>query len=442
MTQKTNKNSCKVIGMLENGKQSLSLQAIDSLRKADVLIGSLRFMSSIQNLLSNDVEKKDFSGHIMEVPKWVQAGLDANKQVVVLATGDPLCHGIGSFLVKRLGIEQCQFIPNISMFQVAFSRLGLAWQSVKISSIHTKDMGEWTVNAPFNHGLRGLLNDCYNHDLIACFTSPENTPTRIAQMLKIEKMGEQFQLAIATDLTTIHEKISAWTSIDKVLNEQFSDPNLVILKRVAPISNPVLLGAEDESYFQRKPDKGLITKQEIRAVSLAKMQLRRDSIVWDIGAGSGSIGLEAAHLCPQGRVYAIEKNEVDFAIVQQNVEKTALSNYHIELGKAPDGLANWENADAIFIGGSGGNLADLIRFCVSRLNKGGNLVMNFVTLENIAVATETLKTMDDICWQFIQMQVSRSKPILTMQRLQAENPVYIVTATRCQESDEKDINNG
>ena len=430
-------NICHIIGILENGEQSLNQHAIHCLKNTDVLIGSPRFMDSIQSLLKINVEKKDFSGHIMQVPEWVQSSLAKNKKVVVLATGDPLCHGIGAFLVKKLGVDQCQFIPNISMFQVAFSRLGLAWQGVKICSIHTKDMGEWTTNAPFDHGLRRLLNDCKTNDLIACYTSPENSPKRIAQMLNCEKMSGQFQLVIATNLTADNENISSWLNIDKVANERFeqrfSDPNLVILKRISAADNPILMGLADESYFQRKPDKGLITKQEIRAVSLAKMQLKRDSIVWDIGAGSGSIGLEAAHLCPQGRVYAIEKNESDVAIVQQNVEKSSLSNYHIEWGKAPEGLSDWEDADAIFIGGSGGNLADLIHLCVSRLNKGGHLVMNFVTLENISVATETLKTIEKtaygIEWQFIQMQVSRSKPILTMQRLQAENPVYIVTAT-------------
>jgi len=432
-TGRTDKMShCNIIGILEDGEQSLNHQARSALQKADIIIGNPRFIESIQHLLKNDAEIKDFSGHIMQVPDWVSDSLNDNKQVVVLATGDPLCHGIGAFLVKKVGLDKCHFIPNISMFQVAFSRLGIAWQSVKISSIHTKDMGEWTAQASFDHGMRGLLNDCLSNDLISCFTSPENSPKRIAQMLKVEGIDKDFQLSIASNLTTKNEKITAWLSIDEILAQtgEFPEPNLVIIKRIQDAPNPILFGLSDNSYFQRKPDKGLITKQEVRAVSLAKMQLKQNSIVWDIGAGSGSVGLEAAHICSAGRVYAIEKNAADVDIIRNNLAKSSLHNYRIQQGKAPEGLDKWEDPDAIFIGGSGGNLADLISLCLSRLKENGILVMNFVTLENLSVATETLKSLEknnEIEWQFIQMHISRSKPILNMQRLQAENPIFLVT---------------
>jgi len=416
---------CQIIGILEDGPQSLSQQAIDYLKTADLLIASPRFMDAVQDLLKEGVKKQGFTGNIMQVPNWVQTALEQNKQVVVLATGDPLCHGIGSFIVKKLGIENCNLLPNITMFQVAFSRLGLAWQAVKISSIHSN----------FEHGMRDLLSDCRTNDIIACYTSPKNSPVRIAQMLICEKMQDQFKMLIASRLTTDDEQLTGWLAIDEVITQP--NPNLVILKRIKPIINNILFGLEDAEYMQRKPNKGLITKQEVRAVSLAKLQLRHNSIVWDIGAGSGSIGLEAAHLCPKGRVYAIEKNTADFEIILQNLAKSSLSNYHVEHGKAPDGLDAWENPDAIFIGGSGGNLSSLIELCLSRLNIGGTLVMNFVTIENLNVAIETLKQLKNVQWHFIQMQISRSKPILNMQRLEAENPVFIISASLI-----KDNNNG
>ncbi len=433
----TQNTKCHIIGILEDGLQSLSQQAIDYLKTADLLIGSPRFMDAIQDLLKDEVKKQDFSGKIMQVPNWVQTAIEQNKQVVVLATGDPLCHGIGSFLVKKLGSESCHLLPNLTLFQVAFSRLGLAWQGVKISSIHGKDTGEWSINAPFEHGMRDLLEDCRTNEIIACYTSPKNSPARIAQMLSCEKMPDQFEMLIASRLTKSDEQLTAWLSVDEVIKQSYPNPNLVILKRIKPIKNNVLIGVADADYMQRKPDQGLITKQEIRAVSLAKLQLRHNSIVWDIGAGSGSIGLEAAHLCPKGRVYAIEKNTADFEIILQNLALFSLSNYHVEQGKAPDGLDAWENADAIFIGGSGGHLTGLIELCLSRLNIGGTLVMNFVTIENLNVAIETLKQFKKVEWHFIHLQISRSKPILNMQRLEAENPVFIISASFI-----KDNNNG
>ncbi len=424
-------NICNIIGILEDGENSLSSAAIKALAQTDVLIGSPRFMQTISHLLKDTVEKKDFSGSIMQVPDWVQADLEKHKKVVVLATGDPLCHGIGAYLVKKIGIEKCHFIPNISMFQLAFARLGLAWQSVKISSIHSKDMGEWTPNAPHNHPMRALLNDCQQHDLIVVYTSPDNSPKRIAKMLEIESLSDQFEMLIASALSTKNESLSNWLSIDEAQHYAYGDPNLVIIKRIKSPQQAVLMGLDDDQYQQRMAgNKGLITKQEVRAVSLAKLQLKRNSIVWDIGAGSGSIGLECAQLCAEGFVYAIEKNQADYEIVQNNHQSRLLSNYHIELGKAPQGLENWQNPDAIFIGGSGGNLAELIQLCLSRLNPDGKLVMNFITLENLNTACNTLKQMQNIEWHYIQMQVSRSKAILNMQRLEAENPVFIITATK------------
>ncbi len=428
------KQKCTVIGILEDGEKSLNQTAINILQNADVLIGSPRFMATIRHLLKDTAEKKDFSGNILNVPRWVQTALDENKQVVVLATGDPLCHGIGSYLVKKLGIEQCHFIPNISMFQLAFARLGLAWQNIKICSVHSKDMGDWSAAAPYDHGMRPLLRACHKHDLIVVYTSPENSPKRIAKMLEIETLGDQFEMIIASALGTENEKTSDWLSMEQAQSYVYDEPNLVILKRSNKTEKPVLMGVYDDQYEQRMAgNKGLITKQEIRAVSLAKMQLRHDSIVWDIGAGSGSIGLECAQLCADGYVYAIEKNQADYDIVLKNKYASAVlptpGNYHIELGKAPQGLENWQDPDAIFIGGSGGNLAELILLCLQRLKVGGRLVMNFITLENLQTACDTLKNIENIEWNYIQMHISRSKPILKMHRLEAENPVFIVTAS-------------
>ncbi|MCK4493716.1 MAG: precorrin-6Y C5,15-methyltransferase (decarboxylating) subunit CbiT, partial [Methylococcales bacterium] len=178
-----------------------------------------------------------------------------------------------------------------------------------------------------------------------------------------------------------------------------------------------------------KPDKGLITKREVRAVSLARMQLKVDSIVWDIGAGSGSVGLEAARLCPQGYVYAIEKNIADFNIANENAQQFNSYNYHLIHSKAPEGLDKWDNPNAIFMGGTGGELATLIELCLQRLTPYGWLVMNFVTLENLNTAVETLKV-NQAYWDVVQIQASRSQPILHMNRLRAENPVWIVSAQR------------
>jgi precorrin-6Y C5,15-methyltransferase (decarboxylating) len=203
----------------------------------------------------------------------------------------------------------------------------------------------------------------------------------------------------------------------------------VLLWRTTLRQYPVLLGLPDASYQQRYPEKGLITKNEVRVVSLARMQLRANSVVWDIGAGSGSVGLEAARLCSQGHVYAIEKNTDDSAIVRANRKVLGISNHTLVHGKAPEGLQNWPDPDAVFVGGSGGELVELIRLMMLRMKPEGWLVMNFVTLENLSVAVDTLKSLGFV-WDVVQLQASRSKPILHMNRMAAENPVWLVCAQK------------
>jgi len=216
-------------------------------------------------------------------------------------------------------------------------------------------------------------------------------------------------------------------SIEAATQMTFAELNVVLLWRSTLRESPVLFGLPDASFAQRHPEKGLITKNEVRAVSLARLQLRQNSVVWDIGAGSGSVGLEAARLCAQGHVYAIEKNADDCVNVLHNRRALGISNHSLVHGKAPEGLADWADPDAVFIGGSGGELAALIGLVMQRLRPGGWLVMNFVTLENMATAVETVKTLA-ANWDVLQLQSSRSQPILHMHRMAAENPVWIVCA--------------
>src|SRR5450830_1835167 len=221
--------------------------------------------------------------------------------------------------------------------------------------------------------------------------SAANSPDRIARLLLAEGLGDDYQMAVAENLLQAEERLHTELSPAQAATLHFAELNVVLLWRLRRAPQPLCLGLPDSAYEQRQPDKGLITKQEVRAVSLARLQLRPASVVWDIGAGSGSVGLEAARLCRRGHVWAIEKNEADHAIASRNHARAGLSNYSLQLGRAPEGLGEWPDPDAVFIGGSGGELAELIALVLQRLRPGGHLVMNFVTLENLATATAALQ---------------------------------------------------
>ncbi len=423
----TDPQPCRVIGVLDDGAASLGATALAHLRQADLVIGGTRALALFGDHIAPGAVRRDLTGQLGAVPEWIRGAREAQQRSVVLATGDPLCHGIASYLASRLCIEAIEVLPNVSTLQLACARVGLAWQDAKIVSIHARDAGEWVQGAAPSHGLYALAQALRRHDRLAVLTSPDNTPDRIARLLLTEGQGEDFHLAVAERLCTADERVLADLSPAEAARQRFADPNVVLLWRTRARPQPVRFGLADETYHQRQPDKGLITKQEVRAVSLARLQLRADSIVWDLGAGSGSVGLEAARLCPQGHVWAIEKNEADFGIAGRNVQAFGVSNHTLVHGKAPEGLQAWADPDAVFIGGSGGELAELITLCLRRLRPGGWLVMNFVTLENLAAATQTLVAQNAV-WDVLQLQAARSKPILHMHRMAAENPVWIVCA--------------
>ena len=468
----TDPNPCRIIGVLDDGAASLTPTALAHIRQADVIIGAERTLALFAGQFKPGARTFDLTGQLKAVPGWIDAAREAGQSCVVLATGDPLCFGIAPYLAARLCTQALEILPNVSTLQLACARLGMAWQDVPFLSIHAKDAGPWQRGAGPTHGLYRLAQAVHAHDRLLVLTSPDNTPARIAELLRIEGLADTVQMAVAENLLQPDEHVHAQLSVDEAAGMTFAPLNVVALWRIQPRDNPVLMGREDESYFQRRPKGdgtgGLITKQEVRAVSLARLQLRADSLVWDIGAGSGSVGLEAARLCHRGHVWAIEKNAHDIEVIRQNHDAFRMANYTLVHDKAPAGMEAWPDPDAVFIGGSGGELTDLIRLVLSRLKPGGHLVMNFVTLENLATALETLKDVQTqgigakqsaetdpakavhgahdsvsndggsaaesgsgrtLHWDVLQLQASRSRPILSMNRLAAENPVWLVSAS-------------
>ncbi len=518
-------NPCRIIGLLDDGPAGLTAAALAHLQAADLVIGGTRLLHLCAAHLAPQAERRDLTACLGSVPAWIRAALAANRLVVVLATGDPLFHGIAGYLRGRLPDLPLEILPNLSTLQVACARLGLAWQDLRLVSVHGRDCGEWQEGAGPEHGLypilralqypgtppgkgfgpglglppplpnpppqggreldpaaRGALpnplpqggrkpdpaaagalpnplpqggrepdpvaggaeklpsTQVPDPNRIGCpapspvtatlaiLTSPANSPDRIARMLVQEGLGADFRMTVAARLRRPDEQVIADCALDQAAAMTFAEPNLVILTRQAPAPAPVLFGLADETFRQRQPDRGLITKREARALSLARLQLRADSIVWDIGAGSGAVGLEAARLCPLGFVHAIEKNPEDAAIARENRRRLGVPNYRLLQGLAPQGLADWPDPDAVFIGGSGGQLAALIQLALTRLRAEGWLVMNFVTFENLHLAMTELKTLP-ARWDVTQLQASRGQPILDMHRLVPENPVWILAAT-------------
>ena len=417
---------CTLIGILDDGWSGLSDAARERLTTASVVVGAGRTLDLVRPHLRNDTHCRDMDGALTAVPQWTQAALAEGRPVAILATGDPLCHGLGAWLSDKIDAP-LEILPNVSTLQLACARFRQPWQDIKIASCHSKDAGEWFLGATPAHGLYPAMRAIARHPRVFLFTGPENSPARLARaLLTAGYTSDEVRLSVACRLQLPDEQLFPDLSLDAAATMAFPEPNVVLVQRTEESGAPSF-GLDDLEYIQRSPEKGLITKQEARALSLAKLRLKPDATVWDIGAGSGSVGLEAARLAPQGHVWAIEKAEGDAANARANAARFRIGNYSLFDGKAPQHLDTWPDPDAVFIGGSGGELSGLIDLILARLKPGGRLVMNFVTLENLATATATLSAAK-VDWDVVQLQASRSQPILDMHRMAAQNPVWIVTA--------------
>ena len=186
------------------------------------------------------------------------------------------------------------------------------------------------------------------------------------------------------------------------------------------------LGLADDAFEQRRPVRGQITKSEVRAVSLYALGLRPDSIVWDIGAGTGSVAVEAARIAYRGAVYAVDKDADSAGLLESNVARYGNGRVNITIGPAPEVLGELPDPDAVFIGGGGTAMPKIIAAVVDRLRPGGRVVANFAAMERANATYQAMKRAS-MSPQLTMVAASRGRelPDETL-RLEAMNPVFVV----------------
>lgn len=393
----------KIIGIGDDGKLSLLPMYEQWIYESNVLIGGKRHLDFFQDF---EGEKVAIEGGLSSLVERLK---NEEGNAVVLASGDPLFYGIGSYLSTRLDVE---IYPYLSSIQLAFSRLKERWQDAYFTSVHGRSV-------------KGLAQRIDGYKTVAILTDEQNSPSALANYLLSFGMTE-YKMFVAENLGGEAERCQL-LSLEEAANQLFSPLNVVILKQVE--KSPVWpLGIEDDEFIQRKPDKGLITKKEVRTLSISALQLKRDSVVWDIGTCTGSVAIEAAKIAREGQIFAVEKNEADLENCRENLAKFRVDAHTVH-GKAPEGLGEFADPDAVFIGGTAGGMETILDVCCSRLNSGGRIVLNAVTIENLAEAMKAFKERG-FETAVTLAQISRSKPILHLTRFDALNPIYIITAKR------------
>ncbi|MGG3860283.1 precorrin-6y C5,15-methyltransferase (decarboxylating) subunit CbiE [Metabacillus fastidiosus] len=395
--------SIKLIGIGDNGQESLLPQYAQWIEESEVLVGGERVLAFFPNYQG---EKITVKGGLKAIVERLQ---EENRPTVVLASGDPLFYGIGGYLSSKINIE---VYPYLSSVQLAFSKMGESWQDAYFVSVHGRSM-------------KGLAQRVDGRAKIALLTDVENSPNRIAEYLLTFGMRE-YKAFVAENIGGENEQYR-WFTLDEMKEAEFSPLNVVILKRTEK-GPEWSIGIEDEEFIQRKPDKGLITKKEIRTLSIGALNLQKTTVVWDIGTCTGSMAIEAARIATEGEVFAVEKNEADLENCLQNMKKfrTDFTAVH---GKAPERLDEFKDPDAVFIGGTAGGMEAILSICCERLKENGRIVLNAVTIENLSEALQAFKQ-NGFETTITLAQISRSKPILNLTRFDALNPIYIITAKR------------
>lgn len=397
-----------VIGAGVEGQEGFSRRALELVQGADLLCGGERQLVLFPEFKG---EKLTVGSNLAQVVEKLK---QAQGRTVVLASGDPLFFGIGRYLLRNLAAERLEFVPNVSSVQYAFAKIKEPWDDAVFVSAHGR-------------GLKGAVDRIVANDKAAVLTDEVNTPAAIAAEL-IHRGRDGYAAYLCEDLGTPQEKITA-TDVKGLLEIKAAPLNvLILIKEYEGEGDAYVptLGIPDEEFATIKK---LITKEEVRVVTLAKLKLRHDMCLWDVGAGSGSVSIEADHLLPNGRIFAIERNEQCVDFIKQNLRKFNARNITLVEGDAPECLENLPDPDRVFIGGSGGNLWKILEAVDARLLAEGRIVINSVTLDTLTAATEFF---DNAGYQVevTTVNISRTRPLTDYKMFEAYNPVFIIAAVK------------
>lgn len=402
-----------VIGIGHDGPAGLSPEALAHIAQARVLAGGKRHLAFFPDWPG---ETLVIDADLDRVVQQLKA-IYRQARTVVLASGDPLFYGIGRLLTAHFPPEALLFLPHLSSVQLAFARLKMSWHDAQVVSLHGR---------PLQALLAAL---CSGATKIAMLTDATHHPAAIARFL-LDHGGAADTLWVCEELGGPGERVTQWTP-QSILEQSFSPLNVTILLRqqgapVAANTTLPLLGLPEQTMAHRA---GMITKREIRLLALGYLELHPGEVFWDVGAGSGSVALEAARLSPSLQVFAIERSADALAQIVHNVRTFAVANVQPVHGEAPEALAALPDPQAVFIGGSGGRLAAIIAAVVERLAPGGRIVMNCITLEHFALGWEQLRRYR-LYVDATSVQLAHARPLGTLHRFEAESPIFILQARK------------
>lgn len=388
-----------IVGLGEDGLAGLGDEAKRCIASASVVFGGVRHLELAAPLIAG--EQRSWLSPLERSVETVV--VLRGTPVVVLASGDPFFFGVGVTLSRQIDRSEMRVLPAPSSFSLAASRVGWALQDAVIVSLHGRPLD--LIRPHLQPGSR-----------ILALTSDEHGPLALARLLSESGFGPS-HLTVLEALGGASERVTLHTAAEFSLND-VNPLNLCAIEVVADAGARILPLASglDDGLFEHD---GQITKREVRALTLSALAPRRGELLWDIGAGSGSIGIEWMLSDPAMRAIAIEGSAERAERIKRNAANFGVPGLTVVHGTAPDALAGLPSPDAIFVGG-GGSEEGVMAAAMSALKPGGRLVANAVTTQMEAVLLEHQARLGG---SLIRIDIARASPVGAMTGWRPAMPV-------------------
>jgi len=399
-----------VVGIGEDGLSELSAAARSQIDRAEILVGGDRHLAMLKDTILPDTRRSHLRSPLRSQLIWTSPIEETiqkiisyrGKPVCVLASGDPLWFGIGTTLLKRIPIAEITIIPSSSTFSLICARLG--WSMNEVETLSLCGRPDALLNAYI-----------YPNAKLLILSSGKETPAIVAKML-CDRNFTNSKITILEHLNGTEERITSslanqsldfpeYAALNAIAIECIPNPEAQILSRIA--------GLPDDAYHHD----GQLTKREVRAMTLSALAPNAGELLWDVGAGCGSISIEWMRSHPRCQAIAIEKSRTHF--IAENAIALGTPNLKIIEGKAPEALQGLPTPDAIFIGG-GATVKDLFETCWENLRSQGRLVANVVTLEG---EQKLFQWQQKYGGTLTQISIKRAEPIGSFLGWQPMRPV-------------------
>ena len=394
-----------LIGLGGGTGETLTAEARRALEQAELVLGAERLL---ENLPEIENQQRAAATKSAELFTLLTAS-DAERPCVVFSGDTGFYSGAAGLLalLREAGIP-CRVLPGLSSVQLLASRLGEPWQDWTLCSAH---------GAPCDP-VAALMAGRPAFFL----TGGKTTPASLCREIKDAGLGA-LRVAVGEKLACPDERVVTMTAAECA--EQSFAPLSVLLAEAAPRPIDRTGGIPDDAFLRGETP---MTKQEVRAAVLAKLAVRPEDTVWDVGAGTGSVSVELALAARRGRAYAVEYRDEALALIDANRSRFGAWNLRVVRGRAPEALSSLPAPDAVFVGGSEGRLREIVDAALSK-NPDARLCVSAIALETLSAALDVFKA-QGLDAEVTQLAVSRAKPGARLHLLLANNPVFLVTACR------------